>query len=154
MAGRWQNLYDLNIRFRFEEIRQLIYQGYRDYEVAKQLELTPRALRELRKKYPEFDDVFKGAKKYLAKKINEAMVKNALGYDYNEETYEEIIYPDGTRQQKKKVTKKHSAPDVGSGIFLLCNYDGENFKRKDSNTTTMTDNVRIIDDLSEVEIDD
>lgn len=153
MAGRWQNLYDLNIRFRFEEIRQLVFKGYRDYEIARMLELTPKALRGLRKKYPELDDVFKDAKKYLSKKISEAMIKNALGYEHDEVQYEETKDSKGNWTQKKKVIKKHFQPNPTAGIFLLCNYDGDNYKRLDKEQVNVVDQVNIIDDLG-VEFDE
>lgn len=55
--------------------------------------------------------------------IEEALLKKALGYDCDEVVEEYIVDEDGNaRLSKKKVTKKHIAPDIPAAKVLLEHY--------------------------------
>ena len=46
-------------------------------------------------------------------RLKKALLKKALGYDANEEVFEYVFDEDGQQKlSKKKVTKKHYAPDI------------------------------------------
>ena len=56
-------------------------------------------------------------------KIKEALLKKALGYSANETVEEYAIDEEGNKHlSKKKVTKKHYAPDISAVKVLLERY--------------------------------
>ena len=64
--------------------------------------------------------------------MENALLKRALGYSYNE--FKREIYPDGT--EKRVVTTKEVAPDTTAQIFWLKNRKPDNWRdRKEQNIT-------------------
>ena len=59
-------------------------------------------------------------------KLKKALLKKALGYDANEIVCEYMVDEDGqAKLAKKKVTKKHFAPDITAVKVLLEHYNSE-----------------------------
>ena len=57
------------------------------------------------------------------KKLKEALIKRALGYDADEVVEEYSYGEDGTpKLSKKKVTKKHYTPDISAMKILIERY--------------------------------
>ena len=60
----------------------------------------------------------------VREKIENAIAKKAVGYDYTEEVEEFSMQDDAFVVSKKKVTKKHSPPDM-QAAKLLAEWNGE-----------------------------
>ena len=60
----------------------------------------------------------------VREKIENAIAKKAAGYDYTEEVEEFSVQDDALVVSKKKVTKKHSPPDM-QAARLLAEWNGE-----------------------------
>ena len=61
-------------------------------------------------------------------KLKKALLKKALGYETSEEVCEYVLDEDGeAKLSKKKITKKHIAPDISALKILFERYYGDEF---------------------------
>ena len=91
--------------------------GLTDEQIAKNLGIGIRTFYEYKEKYPQFSQFLKRGKEVVDIEVENALLKRALGYTYDEETYEELS--DGT--SKSKVVTKHIPGDTTAQIFWLKN---------------------------------
>lgn len=91
--------------------------GLTDEQIAKNLGIGIRTFYEYKEKYPQFSQFLKRGKEVVDTEVENALLKRALGYTYDEETYEELS--DGT--SKSKVVTKHIPGDTTAQIFWLKN---------------------------------
>ena len=96
--------------------------GITDEQIAKNMGIAPSTLYEWKKKSKEFSESLKKGKELIDFEVENALLKRALGYEYEEETYENGILT-------KKV-KKHVAPDTTAQIFWLKNRKPSSCKDK------------------------
>ena len=96
--------------------------GLTDEQIAKNMGIAPSTLYEWKKKSKEFSESLKKGKEVIDFEVENALLKRALGYEYEEETYENGILT-------KKV-KKHVAPDTTAQIFWLKNRKPNTWKDK------------------------
>lgn len=101
-----------------EKGKKLAREGYTDEDIAERLGIGIRTLYDWKKKYPQFSQALKENKEYFDNKVEEALLKRALGFEY-EET--EIIATKEGKTSKVKKTKKVIPPDVTAIIFWLKN---------------------------------
>jgi len=91
--------------------------GLTDEQIAKNLGIGTRTFYEYKEKYPQFSQSLKRGKEVVDTEVENALLKRALGYTYDEETYEELS--DGT--SKSKTVTKHIPGDTTAQIFWLKN---------------------------------
>ena len=96
--------------------------GLTDEQIAKNMGIAPSTLYEWKKKSKEFSESLKKGKEVVDFEVENALLKRALGYEYEEETYENGILT-------KKV-EKHVAPDTTAQIFWLKNRKPNTWKDK------------------------
>lgn len=97
--------------------------GATDAEIAERIGIGRDTLYLWKKKYPDISDTLKRGKEVVDRQVENALLKRALGFDYNETTKELCKNPE-TGEINLKVTKvvtKHVAPDVTAQIFWLKN---------------------------------
>ena len=94
--------------------------GLTDEQIAKNIGIATSTFYEWKKKELEFSEALKKGKEVIDFEVENALLKRALGYEYEEETYENGILT-------KKV-KKHVAPDTTAQIFWLKNRKPNNWK--------------------------
>src|SRR5690606_7678499 len=72
-------------------------------------------------KHPEIREALKKGKEVIDRQVENALLKRALGYEYEE--VKQIIEKDEKGKDRKRIEKivKHVAPDVGAQIFGLKN---------------------------------
>lgn len=100
--------------------------GLTEKQICKNLGISTQTLNEYKKAYPELVDALKRGKRVIIAEIENALVKRALGYEYEEvKTY--IKNEDGKIVKYTEKTKKHMAPDVGACAILLKNKDRGNW---------------------------
>lgn len=91
--------------------------GLTDEQIAYNIGITAKTLYEWKKQYSEICEALKRGKEVVDRQVENALLKRALGYEYEEvkEEYEldEVV--------KKTVTKKEVAPDTTAQIFWLKN---------------------------------
>ena len=94
--------------------------GLTDEQIAKNIGINRTTLYDWKKKEVNIANALKKGKEVIDFEVENALLKRALGYEYEEETYENGILT-------KKV-KKHVAPDTTAQIFWLKNRKPNNWK--------------------------
>lgn len=87
--------------------------GLTDEQIAHNLGISKDTFYTYKKAHPDFADALKRGKEVVDYAVENALLKRALGYNYEEVTVE--------NGQVTKVVKKHALPDVTAQIFWLKN---------------------------------
>ena len=103
--------------------------GLTDEQIAAKMGISTSTYYQWQINYPEISDAIKKGKAPVDIQVENALLKRALGYDYEEVITEIEEVPvrgtDGqsTAKQKKHVKKvtRHVPPDVGAIVFWLKN---------------------------------
>ena len=120
-------------------IQGMARDGLTQQQIANNLGISIDTLIENKKKYPEFNNALKKGKEIVDFEVENALLKRALGYEYEEETYENGILT-------KKV-KKHVPPDTTAQIFWLKNRQVK--KWRDKVEIADNDAIKKLDELLE-----
>lgn len=91
--------------------------GLTDEQISHNMGISKQTLYEWIKKFPDISNSLKKGKEVTDIIVENALLKRALGYDYDESRIE--VNPDGTR--KKTVFKRHMPADTTALIFWLKN---------------------------------
>ena len=115
--------------------------GLTDEQIAKNIGIATSTFYEWKKKELEFSEALKKGKEVIDFEVENALLKRALGYEYEEETYENGIL---TKKVKKQV-----APDTTAQIFWLKNRQVEKWRDK----VEIADNeaIKKLDELLEAQ---
>ena len=121
-----------------QQALELAEKGLTDKEISKQLGISTTVFYEYKNEIPEFADALKRGKQPVDNDVENALLKKALGYDYEEQVTEERISEDGTQHPAVvRTLKKHMPGDVTAQIFWLKNRmpkewrDGKNIELTD-----------------------
>jgi len=130
MAGR-KTLYDpLNFPLLAEGYAR---NGLNDIQIAKNLGIKKASFYEYMKQFPEFSDAIKRGRKPVDIEVENALLKRALGYDYEEKITEVELDAQGQpRPSKIKTVKKHVPGEVGAQAFWLKNRKKSEWKDRHS----------------------
>ncbi|GAA0861732.1 transposase [Paraclostridium tenue] len=104
--------------------------GLTDEQIAEKIGIHISTLYDYKKKYSEFSESLKRGKEIVDYEVENALLKRALGYEYDE-----VIYENG--KETKRVTKQ-VAPDTTAQIFWLKNRRPDKWRDKqvvESNNT-------------------
>lgn len=95
--------------------------GLTDEQVAHNIGIARGTLYDWKNRYPDIDDALKRGKEVIDRQVENALLKRALGYEYEE--VKQIIEQDNDGKDKKKIekTKKIIVPDTTAQIFWLKN---------------------------------
>ncbi len=130
------SLYEERVKSRFSEISEWLKAGATEKEVYKNLRVGKDAWFKYKREHEDLKNLIKNARKEPVLKIKAAMLKRALGFEYEEKkvTTTTIEYPDEIdeilkdcnldvtkmpKQVKTEVTKKIVLPDVAACLILL-----------------------------------
>ena len=104
------------------KVLELAEKGLTNKEIAKKLEISITSFYEYKKRISEFSDALKKGKEPIDDEVENALLKRAMGYDYDEQVTEERISEDGTKHPSVvRNLKKHIPGDVTAQIFWLKN---------------------------------
>lgn len=100
--------------------------GLTDEQIAANMGISPSTLYEWKKSHSEISESLKKGKEVVDRLVENALLKRALGYEYEEvsEKYELGILTE------RKVTKKQVVPDTTAQIFWLKNRKPEEWRDK------------------------
>lgn len=102
------------------KIEALAKNGLTDEQIAQNMGIGTRTLYEWKYKYPQISQAIKKGKEIVDCQVENALLKRALGYEYEEvKTYIEEV--DGKKKKKVEKVIKHVSPDVTAMIFWLRN---------------------------------
>lgn len=94
--------------------------GWTDEQVAEHLGISLATLKRWKKEFEPFRTAFEKGRDFVDLQVENALLKRALGYEYEEVETEIVDTGKGQRKKVKKVTKRQP-PDVGAQIFWLKN---------------------------------
>lgn len=100
--------------------------GLTDEQIAGNIGISRSTLNQWKDKYPDISDTLKRGKEVVDLQVENALLKRALGYEYEEVSEK---YESGTLIEKK-VTKKQVVPDTTAQIFWLKNRRPDKWKDK------------------------
>lgn len=106
--------------------------GLTDEQIAKNLGIAYSTFREYKNKHSALSAALKRGKEVVDIEVENALLKRALGYKYNEVT-KELIVDKETGEEELKVTKvitKEVVPDTTAQIFWLKNRKPEDWRDK------------------------
>ena len=94
--------------------------GFTDVKLAKLFGVSKSTINKWKHDHPEFSDSVKaGKEKYDTENVEDALLKRALGYKYNEITKE--VDPLSKKVSTSKIVRKEVAGDVKAQTFWLRN---------------------------------
>lgn len=118
-------------------------EGLTDEQLAGKMQINPATLYDWKKKYPKISEALKKGKEVVDIQVENALLKRALGYDFQEEKIEKSD-KDGVKVVQ---TVKHIPPDTTAQIFWLKNRRPDRWRDKPELTAADEGGVQIIDDL-------
>lgn len=99
--------------------------GLTDEQISQNIGINPATLYDWKKRYPEISKALKKGKEVVDRQVENALLKRALGYKYEE------IKTEKTEEGKKvTVTIKEVVPDTTAQIFWLKNRKPEQWRDK------------------------
>ena len=104
--------------------------GLIDEQIAHNMGITTKTLYEWKNKYGEISEALKKGKEVIDRQVENALLKRALGYTYDETTYEDGV--------ETKRVKKEVAPDTTAQIFWLKNRKPAEWRDKIEQQQTVT----------------
>ncbi len=97
-------------------------EGLTDKQIAKdKIGICENTFIAWKRNYPAIDEALKKGKAPVDTKVENMLLKRALGYEYEETTTEIIEQPDGSKRKHIKKTMKQVLPDTTAQIFWLKN---------------------------------
>lgn len=134
-TGR-KSIYDSKIAPHIAEIEKGVKNGATAAEIAKALGIAESTLHKYKAKKAELSAAFACGRANIVIDIRAALLKKALGYEYQEK--KQYIKKDesGENVTYTEITTKHQPPSETAGAMLLRNYDA-NWLDKDNITTQM-----------------
>lgn len=100
--------------------------GLTDEQIAGNIGITAKTLYDWKKKYGNICESLKRGKEVVDRQVENALLRRALGYEY-EEVKEKF---EGDAMTERTVTKKEVIPDVTAQIFWLKNRKPDKWRDK------------------------
>lgn len=119
-----------------DKIKEWVSSGATDKEIADALGIAVSTLCEYKKKYSELSAAFARGRQNVVLDIKAALLKKALGFEYQEKKQYIKKDEDGEAVTYTEITTRYSPPSETAGAMLLRNYT-EDWKDKDSITTRL-----------------
>ncbi len=99
--------------------------GLSEDQIAHNMGISRSTLKEWKSKYPAISATLKRGKEVIDLEVENALLKSALGF-----TYDEVMTEESEDGIKKRVTKKMVLPNVTAQIFWLKNRKPEAWRDK------------------------
>lgn len=113
MAGGRKSKYQTHVEPKLLLIEAWARDGMIQEDIAKKLGVAMSSFSEYKNKYPELTEALKRGQEVVDVQVENALLKRAMGYRYDEVTYE-------NGEEVKRVNKEVQ-PDVTAQIFWLKN---------------------------------
>lgn len=124
--------------------------GLTDDEIARKMGVNVATLYRWKSAHCEICEALKKGKDVVDAQVESALLKRALGYDYQEERIEM-----STKDGKKVIqTLKHIPPDTTALIFWLKNRRKGTWRDKPDSRDTVEPRTNLLDRLSDVAAED
>ncbi len=134
-TGR-KSKYDTDIKPHLKEIEKAVRNGATVTEIANALGIAESTLYKYKAEKAELMAAFTHGRASIIVEIRGALLKKALGYEYEEKKQYIKKDENGEAVTYTEITTKHQPPSETAGAMLLRNYD-ESWLDKDNATTTL-----------------
>lgn len=104
--------------------------GLTDEQIAHNIGIAERTFTDWKDRFPAISAALKKGKAPVDIQVENALLKRALGYDYEEITTEIFDMPDGTQRKHIKKVTKMVVPDTTAQIFWLKNRRPDKWRDK------------------------
>lgn len=113
--------------------------GLTDEQIAHNIGIAERTFTDWKDRFPAIPAALKKGKAPVDIQVENALLKRALGYDWEETTTEIIENPDGSKRKHVKKTTRHVMADTLAQIFWLKNRRPDKWRDKPAveDTTTL-----------------
>lgn len=117
--------------------------GLTDEQIASNMGINKATLYRWKEKYCDICDTLKRGKEVVDREVENALLKRALGYEYEEvkKVYE------GDKLKEKTITKKMIVPDTTAQIFWLKNRRPDKWKDKREDEERKSEGITIINNI-------
>ena len=95
--------------------------GLTDEQIAHNIGICSDTFYEWLKRFPEFSETIKKGRAPVDIEVENALLKRAKGYEYEETVTEIYKGADGVERQHVRKIKKHMPAETAAGIFWLKN---------------------------------
>ncbi|MGA4517398.1 helix-turn-helix domain-containing protein [Solibacillus silvestris] len=126
--------YDTEIKPHLDDIRKAVEAGATVEEIAKAFNIAPSSIYKYKKEKKEFSDAFARGREKVCIEIKAALLKKALGFEYEEEKRVGKKDKDGENIVLVEKYKRYSPPSETAAAMLLRNYDSEWLDRDNVST--------------------
>ena len=102
--------------------------GLTNADIAYNMDVRPETFSRWLSAHPQINQALKRGRVPVSRKLENSLIKKALGFEYEEVTTE--IWVDAAGKERKKAMKhsRYSLPDTTAAIFLLKNYKPEKYR--------------------------
>lgn len=125
--GGRKSAYKTKIEPRLPEIAEWLANGATEKQIAYNLGIAGSTFEKYKAVNAEFAEFIKNGRKNLVLQLRGALVKKALGFDYEETKKTKKIEPDGGITTSIETYHKKALPDVAALNLCLKNYDSDNW---------------------------
>lgn len=118
--------YETHVKPYLADIKKWTASGATDKEIADALDIALSTLSDYKTKYPELSDAFARGRVNVVLNIKAALLKKALGFNYEEKKqYIKQDVDTGDKTQYTEITTRYCVPSETAAAMLLRNYDSE-----------------------------
>lgn len=115
--------YEREVKPHLDDIRKAVEAGATDKEIALAFGLSLSTIYEYKKKYSDFSQAFARGREKVVIDIKAALLKKALGFEYEEAKTVGRKDKDGENVILIEKYKRYSTPSETAAAMLLRNYD-------------------------------
>lgn len=138
MASASENLANFPIRKWLNEDNLMLLEcwardGYTIQDIANRIGVHPSTLSSWRKAYPEIDEALSKGREIIDYKVENALLKSALGYKTKEVKITTIMRHGNVVETMREVTSKEQAPNVSAIQCWLFNRLPDKWKKNRDN---------------------
>lgn len=120
--------------------------GLTDEQIAKNMGIGIRTFYEWKKKYPQILQVLKKGKEVVDREVENALLKAALGYYYDEDVV--------TNKGEVVRIQKYEKPNTTAQIFWLKNRKPKEWRDRQELNVEGNLGVQIVDDIEDEDVED
>ncbi len=123
--------------------------GLTDEQISSNLGISTSTFYEYQKKHSEFLEALKKGKEIVDYEVENALLKRALGYEYEEKTYETRWDENQGRFREilTKKVKKEIVPDTTAQIYWLNNRKPKQWRNKRNDEGNNNENLNKVEQL-------
>lgn len=123
--------------------------GLTDEQISNNLGISTSTFYEYKKNYPEFSESLKRGKEVVDYEVENALLKRALGYEFEEKTYE-TRWDENQGRFREVLTKKvrkEIVPDTTAQIYWLNNRKPKQWRNKRNEEEGNDENLNKVEQL-------